>query len=183
MKLSNRFYYGDEIFLIFVCEKNFQYIYIKEKKGELKMKWNQKTFSELTKEELYRILMVRVAVFVVEQDCPYPEIDGRDEECLHIWLENDNHILAYCRIVPPGEESMYHSIGRVLVTQGNRGEGYAKDVMERAIHILKEDYKVDHIWLHGQEYLRKFYGSFGFEEVTDVYLEDGIPHVDMLMKV
>ncbi|MGP4062682.1 GNAT family N-acetyltransferase [Halobacillus sp. H74] len=147
------------------------------------MNWVRKRFDELTKEELYKILMVRVAVFVVEQNCPYPEVDGRDEDSLHIWLEQEEQMIAYCRIVPPHEGQVYHSIGRVLVTQGSRGEGYATEIMNRAIDFLKKDLEVDHIWLHGQEHLRNFYGSFGFEEVSEVYLEDDIPHVDMLMKI
>ncbi|SFK37826.1 ElaA protein [Halobacillus dabanensis] len=147
------------------------------------MKWVQKTFQELTKEELYEILQVRVAVFVVEQECPYPEVDGRDEECLHIWLEDEGKLAAYCRIVPPADGEEYYSIGRVLVMEEYRGGGYAREVMNKAIEVLHTGYKVDHIWLHGQEHLRHFYGSFGFKEVSEVYLEDGIPHVDMLMDV
>ncbi|WP_394220009.1 GNAT family N-acetyltransferase [Halobacillus trueperi] len=147
------------------------------------MVWVHKTFAELSKQELYDILQTRVDVFVVEQECPYPEIDGRDEACLHIWMEIDEEMVAYCRIVPPEKGEPYHSIGRVLVKEGHRGCGYARQVMDRAIKVLKEDYKVMNIWLHGQEHLRHFYGSFGFKEVSDVYLEDGIPHVDMLMDV
>ncbi|REJ06448.1 GNAT family N-acetyltransferase [Halobacillus trueperi] len=147
------------------------------------MNWVHKTFAELSKQELYEILQTRVEVFVVEQECPYPEVDGRDEGCLHIWMEKEEEMVAYCRIVPPEKDEQYHSIGRVLVKEGHRGCGYARQVMDRAIHVLKEDYKVNHIWLHGQEHLRHFYGSFGFKEVSDVYLEDGIPHVDMLMEV
>ncbi|WP_226585340.1 GNAT family N-acetyltransferase [Halobacillus litoralis] len=147
------------------------------------MKWVQKTFNQLSKEELYKILEVRVSVFVVEQSCPYPEVDGRDNECLHIWLENDGGMAAYCRIVPPAEGESYYSIGRVLVIDEHRGTGLAKALMNRAIHVLKDEWKVKHIWLHGQEHLRHFYASFGFKEVSEVYLEDGIPHVDMLMNV
>lgn len=145
------------------------------------MGWIQKTFEELTKEELYLILENRVAVFVVEQECPYPEVDGRDEECLHIWLEDERGMVAYCRIVPPLDEGEDYSIGRVLVKKEYRGRGYAREMMDKAISVLRKDYMVDRIWLHGQEHLRHFYGSFGFKEVSDVYLEDGIPHVDMQM--
>ncbi|MGR9047714.1 GNAT family N-acetyltransferase [Halobacillus faecis] len=147
------------------------------------MEWVQKTFAELSKQELYEILQTRVEVFVVEQECPYPEVDGRDEDSLHIWMEKEGEMVAYCRIVPPDEGEKYHSIGRVLVKKEDRGSGYARRVMDRAIEVLKKDYKVNYIWLHGQEHLRHFYGSFGFKEVSEVYLEDGIPHVDMLMEV
>ncbi|MYL72834.1 GNAT family N-acetyltransferase [Halobacillus litoralis] len=145
--------------------------------------WIHKTFAELTKKELYGILQTRVEIFVVEQECPYPEVDGKDEDCLHIWLEKEGEMVAYCRIVPPDGGEHYHSIGRVLVKEAHRGCGYARQVMDRAIKVLKEDFKVKHISLHGQEHLRHFYGSFGFKEVSEVYLEDGIPHVDMRMEV
>ncbi|ARI78897.1 GNAT family N-acetyltransferase [Halobacillus mangrovi] len=147
------------------------------------MKWMQKTFDELSKEELYNLLRLRVSIFVVEQECPYPEIDGRDKDSLHIWIEENDEIVAYCRIVPPETEKEHYAIGRVLVVKEKRGDGYARQIVNRAIAILRDEMKVDHIWLHGQEHLRQFYGSFGFKEVSEVYLEDGIPHVDMLMKV
>ncbi|RWZ52314.1 GNAT family N-acetyltransferase [Halobacillus fulvus] len=147
------------------------------------MEWKQKTFAELSKEELYTILQKRVEIFVVEQECPYPEIDGRDPECLHLWMEEEGEMIAYCRIVPPSSEDEHYSIGRVIVTKEHRGKGLAYPLMNRAIDLLKNEKNVHHIWLHGQEHLRNFYGSFGFEEVSDVYLEDGIPHVDMLMTI
>ncbi|MFC7063634.1 GNAT family N-acetyltransferase [Halobacillus seohaensis] len=145
--------------------------------------WVNKTFEELTKDELYKILELRVKVFVVEQTCPYQEVDGRDDECIHIWKEEDGHIQAYCRIVPPISTDDSYSIGRVLVVEEARGKGYGREIMDKAIHLLTDDLRVLSIGLHGQEYLRHFYGSFGFEEISNVYLEDEIPHVDMLMKV
>ncbi|MCF6137708.1 GNAT family N-acetyltransferase [Pseudalkalibacillus berkeleyi] len=147
------------------------------------MEWVKKTFQELTKGELYTILQKRVEIFVVEQECPYPEVDGRDEECLHIWSEINGEMAAYCRIVPPLEGDDDYSIGRVLIAKPHRGRGIAREMMNVAIDVLVQEYGVKTIALHGQEHLRNFYGSFGFKEVTDVYLEDGIPHVDMLMVV
>ena len=146
------------------------------------LNWVQKTYKDLTKDELYNILKLRVEVFVVEQECPYPEVDGRDKECTHIWLEENGKLFAYCRIVPPETEEDYYAIGRVIVIKEKRGQGYAKELMERAITFLRDEWKAEQVWLHGQEYLRGFYGSFGFREVTDVYLEDNIPHVDMLLE-
>ncbi|TGB01890.1 GNAT family N-acetyltransferase [Halobacillus salinus] len=145
------------------------------------MEWIKKTYEELTKDELYTLLKKRVEIFVVEQECPYPEIDGRDEECLHIWLEEAGEMIAYCRLVPPEEEEGTYSIGRVLITDPYRLKGYARQMMNYAIDVLFEEVGVDTIALHGQEHLRHFYGSFGFKEVSDVYLEDEIPHVDMVM--
>ncbi|MFD2923261.1 GNAT family N-acetyltransferase [Halobacillus naozhouensis] len=147
------------------------------------MKWIQKRFDQLTTQELYKILELRTEVFVVEQNCPYKEVDGLDDECVHIWLEDKGEMIAYCRIVPPQASGDYHAIGRVLVVKQQRGKGYAKDLMNKAIETLKQSDNIEGISLHGQEYLRHFYGSFGFKEVTEVYLEDNIPHVDMVMKL
>ncbi|MFG6150468.1 GNAT family N-acetyltransferase [Halobacillus sp. B23F22_1] len=145
--------------------------------------WMKKTFEEMTKQQLYSILELRVRIFVVEQECPYQEVDGRDEECLHLWKEENGTIQAYCRIVPPANEQDHYSIGRVLVTKEARGTGAGRELMNRAISLLRNEWEVSSIWLHGQEYLREFYKSFGFEEVSEVYLEDDIPHVDMLMHI
>ncbi|MCA0972582.1 GNAT family N-acetyltransferase [Halobacillus litoralis] len=144
------------------------------------MEWVKKTFDQLTKEELYTLLQHRVNVFVVEQECPYPEIDGRDPECLHIWKEEAGEVVAYCRLVPPAEGEEHYSIGRVLIQEKYRRKGHARKLMDYAIDVLVNEMGVQGIALHGQEHLRHFYASFGFEEVSDVYLEDGIPHVDMV---
>ncbi|MGM7701826.1 GNAT family N-acetyltransferase [Pseudalkalibacillus sp. Hm43] len=146
------------------------------------MEWVKKTFQKLTKEELYTILQKRVEVFVVEQECPYPEVDGRDEECIHIWSEMDGDMAAYCRIVPPIHKDGHYSIGRILIPKDYRRQGIARDMVNLAIDVLVQEIGVKRIALQGQEYLRHFYASFGFKEVSGVYLEDGIPHVDMLME-
>ncbi|MFQ3545108.1 GNAT family N-acetyltransferase [Halobacillus rhizosphaerae] len=147
------------------------------------MNWVIKPFNKLTTNELYEILKVRTEIFVVEQECPYPEVDGRDKECLHVWIEEEGEISAYCRLVPPVKYGGNYSIGRVLVVKGKRGAGYARSIMNKAIELLKEEGHTEFIFLQGQEHLRNFYGSFGFKEVSEVYLEDDIPHVDMLMRV
>ncbi|MCP3031859.1 GNAT family N-acetyltransferase [Halobacillus sp. A1] len=145
--------------------------------------WYKKAFEELTKDELHRIFQERVKVFVVEQTCYYQEVDGQDDDCLHIWKEENGRIVTYCRIVPPVKDGDSYSIGRVLVEKESRGRGLGREIMERAIHIIIEEIGAKTIALHAQDYLRNFYRSFGFEEMTDVYLEDDIPHVDMLMHV
>ncbi|UOQ44399.1 GNAT family N-acetyltransferase [Halobacillus salinarum] len=147
------------------------------------MRWNYKDFNDLTSIQLYEILQHRTNIFVVEQECPYPEIDGRDPECLHLWLENNGEILAYCRIVPPLTKEEDYAIGRILVAKESRGKGYARELVHKAVEYLSEEQGVSSIFLHGQEHLRHFYGSFGFREVSDVYLEDGIPHVDMRLSL
>ncbi|MBO8157272.1 MAG: GNAT family N-acetyltransferase [Bacillaceae bacterium] len=144
------------------------------------MEWTLKSYDELTKDELYAILKERVDVFVVEQTCPYPEIDGYDEQSLHLYVEDNGNIAAYCRILPGGTMYEEASIGRVLVKKEYRGSGLAREMMEKAMEIVKNEWNENKVKLHAQEYLKEFYGSFGFEPVTDVYLEDGIPHVDMI---
>ncbi|TCT20330.1 ElaA protein [Melghiribacillus thermohalophilus] len=144
------------------------------------MTWNFKSFEELSKEELYAILKERVDVFVVEQACPYPEIDGYDEQSWHLYYEDQGDIAAYCRLIPAGVMYDESSIGRVLVKKEYRGSGLAREMMGKAMEIMKNEWTVSRIKLHAQEYLKDFYGSFGFLPVTDVYLEDGIPHIDMI---
>lgn len=146
------------------------------------MQWHLKKFNELSASELYKIMKARVDVFVVEQNCPYPELDNHDQASSHLFLEKNGNIIAYSRLIP--ENNIYEeaSIGRVLVNKEYRGQGLAQTLMEKSIQILKEQWNAESIKIHGQEYLREFYGSLGFEEISEVYLEDNIPHVDMIFK-
>lgn len=146
------------------------------------MEWHLKKFNELTVEELYKITKARVDVFVVEQTCPYPELDDHDQVSSHLFLEADGQIIAYARLIPANNIYEQASIGRVLVNKQFRGSGLAKQLMEKSIDILFHQWGVEEIKIHGQEYLRKFYGSLGFEEISEVYLEDNIPHVDMILQ-
>ncbi|MFS3913904.1 GNAT family N-acetyltransferase [Bacillus australimaris] len=143
------------------------------------MKWTCQTFEQLSKEDLYLILMERVNVFVVEQTCPYPEIDYRDQEALHLVAKEDNAIVAYCRIFQSGIMYKEASIGRVLVTQAGRKKGYGKILLDKAIEKLNE-LGEPRIKIQAQAYLKSFYESFGFNAVSDCYDEDGIPHLDMV---
>lgn len=145
------------------------------------MEWNLKTFKSLTGAQVYAILQARVDVFVVEQNCPYREIDGVDQVSTHLFLEKDQKILAYARIIPNDVLYQEPSIGRILVAKGHRGKGYAKEMLTQAIAVVTNQWGNKKIKLHGQVYLRDFYRSFGFREVTEEYLEDGIPHVDMVL--
>ncbi|MDC3413151.1 GNAT family N-acetyltransferase [Aquibacillus sp. 3ASR75-11] len=146
------------------------------------MQWKKKLFDVLTVQELYAILKARVDVFVVEQNCPYGEIDNYDQVSTHLYLENDGEIIAYARLLPRNVKYKEASIGRVLVNQTYRKNGYAKELLERSIAVILEEWKEPAIKIQGQEYLRQFYGSFGFKEISDIYLEDDIPHVDMLLR-
>ncbi|WP_144521131.1 GNAT family N-acetyltransferase [Bacillus pumilus] len=141
--------------------------------------WTCETFEELTKEDLYLILMERVNVFVVEQTCPYPEIDHRDQEALHLMAKEDGTIVAYCRIFQSGIMYEEASIGRVLVTQAGRKKGYGKMLLSKALEKLSELGETS-VKIQAQAYLKSFYESFGFKAVSDCYEEDGIPHLDMV---
>lgn len=143
------------------------------------MAWKSYQFDDFTAQALYNILKLRVEVFVVEQNCPYPELDGLDEVSTHIVYEEGGEVLAYARLVPAGKKYDVPSIGRVIVRQEARGRGLAKELLERSIRYIDEQWKEPEIQLQGQEYLKDFYGSFGFEAISEVYDEDGIPHIDM----
>ncbi|WP_395893889.1 GNAT family N-acetyltransferase [Bacillus safensis subsp. safensis] len=143
------------------------------------IKWTCHTFEQLSKEDLYLILMERVNVFVVEQTCPYPEIDHRDQEALHLIAKENGTIVAYCRIFQNGIMYEEASIGRILVTQAGRKKGYGKMLLIKALEKLSELGETS-VKIQAQAYLKSFYESFGFKAVSDVYDEDGIPHLDMV---
>ncbi|APT47830.1 MULTISPECIES: GNAT family N-acetyltransferase [Bacillus] len=143
------------------------------------IKWTCHTFEQLSKEDLYLILMERVNVFVVEQTCPYPEIDHRDQEALHLIAKENGTIVAYCRIFQNGIMYKEASIGRILVTQAGRKKGYGKMLLIKALEKLSELGETS-VKIQAQAYLKSFYESFGFKAVSDVYDEDGIPHLDMV---
>lgn len=147
------------------------------------MEWTIKSFDELTTDELYSLLKVRVDVFVVEQACAYPEIDGHDQRSLHLFSIQDGEIAAYARLVPAGEKYDHASIGRVLVSSSKRKTGLGRELMAKAIVTIIEQWEVEEIQLQAQSHLQNFYGSFGFEPTSEVYDDGGIPHVDMLLKV
>lgn len=146
------------------------------------MNWYIKRFSELSTNELYKILQERVNIFVVEQNCPYPEIDGKDLESYHLFVEKGDRVIAYTRLLPAGLAYQQASIGRVLVVESFRNTGLGKDIMEKSIEFLTDQLQEKEIKIQAQEYALKFYESFGFKAVSDVYPEDDIPHVDMVRK-
>lgn len=144
------------------------------------MQWHLKSFEQLSGDEVYRILKERVGVFMLEQNCLYPEIDGKDAQCYHLFAEKEGQIAAYARLLPPGVAYTQASIGRVLVNESFRGQGLAQELLTRSIAFITTDLGETTIKIQAQHYLEKFYGSFGFVAISEVYPEDGIPHVDML---
>jgi ElaA protein len=146
------------------------------------MSWNLKRFDDLTNKELYIILKERTTVFVVEQKCPYPEVDGKDPQTYHLFKEENGEIIAYLRVLPAGVSYQEASIGRVLVKKEYRGRGIAEELLRRGLDFIHDELKENTVKIQAQDYLRKFYGSFGFKAITETYLEDNIPHVDMLLQ-
>lgn len=144
--------------------------------------WRIQKFEELTGKQLYTYLQLRVNVFIVEQQCPYPELDGFDEDSFHVAYIENGKLLAYSRILPAGVKYNRVSIGRVIVDQEARGRGLAKALMKESLQFIQSKWPHQEIQLQAQTHLREFYGSFGFESVSEDYDEDGIPHVDMVKK-
>jgi ElaA protein len=138
-------------------------------------------YDELTKDELYRILELRNEVFVVEQNCSYQDCDGKDVDAYHLLLE-ENGLVAYLRILKPGVYYPEYAIGRVLVKEKYRDNNYGKLIMNKGIDYIYKELGASVIRISAQSYLRKFYTSLGFEVVSDEYLEDDIPHLEMLAK-
>lgn len=142
----------------------------------------KKPFAEIATAELYQIIKARIDVFVIEQECPYTELDNCDQQAVHLWLKDDREIAAYARLLPQQTTFPEASIGRVLVANNYRGRGYANEIMQQAIAHLTDEWEETVIKIQAQTYLQMFYASHGFEQISDAYLEDGIPHIDMIWK-
>lgn len=142
------------------------------------MKVYVKRYGELTKDELYALVRLRIAVFVVEQNCPYMELDDRDQAAVHVWLEDDEGIEAYLRVMDRGVESEHVSIGRVIAVK--RRSGIGTQVLSEGIRVAKEYFAADQIYLEAQVYAKSFYEKSGFRQVSDEFQEDGIPHIKMI---
>jgi ElaA protein len=139
-----------------------------------------KTYQELSKEELYALLQLRAEVFVVEQDCVYQDLDGKDDKALHVLGFKGDTLIAYTRLFPPGAYFEQASIGRVVVQEKERAHKYGYDLMKRSIAAVEEHYNTTSIKISAQTYLKRFYNNLGFQEVGEGYLEDGIPHIGMI---
>lgn len=141
-----------------------------------------KSFFELTTQELYNLLQLRSEVFVVEQDCVYQDIDGKDQKALHVLGFKNNNLVAYTRIFKPGDYFEYASIGRVVVFKNERSFKYGYDIMEISIKAIKDYYNETVIKISAQCYLKQFYSKLGFKAKGEEYLEDDIPHIAMIKK-
>ena len=144
------------------------------------MKLFRKRFAELTTDELYRLLQLRVSVFVVEQNCPYMEPDGLDQDAIHVWLEDEGQILAYLRVMDKGVESEYASIGRVIAVKRRCGLG--SQILAEGVRAAREFFQADNIYLEAQIYAKGLYEKQGFRRISEEFLLDGIPHIKMLLE-
>jgi len=141
-------------------------------------------WKDLSRDELHACLRLRIDVFVVEQDCPYPELDGKDMHSLHVFSETvdiskGNAVEAYLRIVKPGFSYDEPSIGRVATAKYSRGKGLGKEIMHKALEECANRWPNSGVRISAQEYLIKFYEDLGFKVSSEPYLEDDIPHVQM----
>ena len=140
-----------------------------------------KTFNELTVDELYEILKLRADVFVIEQQCIYPDIDQKDRNSLHVFVKDHDEIVAYLRVLEKGISFDKVGIGRVISKYRRKGLGTI--VLKAGIQAAKEIYHADEIVIEAQTYAKRFYELQGFEQCSDEFLEDGIPHIKMKLKI
>jgi len=145
-------------------------------------RWQLKFFDELSPSELYAALRLRSEVFVVEQQCIFLDMDSLDQQCWHLLGYVGEQLAAYVRILPPGLSYQQPSIGRVVTSPSFRGKGAGRSLMQEAIKRTRELFGNQDIKIGAQLYLKKFYGSLGFEPQGDIYLEDGIQHIHMILK-
>ena len=144
--------------------------------------WTLKPFSELTPNELYRILQLRNEVFIVEQNCPYLDLDNKDLKSWHLMGIEEDKLMAYSRLLAPGISYSESSIGRIVSSPAARKTGMGKKLVSESIEQIKNLFKTDTIRIGAQFYLKAFYESFGFLQDGEIYLEDNIPHIIMLRK-
>jgi len=147
------------------------------------MKWQLKKYNELSIDEFHNILQLRINVFVVEQNCAFPELDGKDKLAYHFFAfadENPDQIIAYTRIFKPGDYYDEAAIGRVVVHPNFRKDGIGYRLMVNSISQIKKLFKTNKIKIGAQSYLKNFYESVGFKKIGVDYVEDGIPHIHMI---
>ncbi|MES2107712.1 MAG: GNAT family N-acetyltransferase [Bacteroidota bacterium] len=140
-----------------------------------------KAFNELTVHQLYEILKLRSAIFVLEQQCLYQDMDDKDKHCHHLMIFEDNQLAAYTRLVPGGISFSEISIGRVITNPAYRGKGLGRKLMEQSIEACYDLFGKQPIRIGAQLYLEDFYSSLGFIQQGEMYLEDDIPHIEMLL--
>ncbi|WP_250454743.1 GNAT family N-acetyltransferase [Clostridium tertium] len=147
------------------------------------MEWKIRKFEDLSTKELYNILALRNKVFVIEQECIYQDCDNKDLAAYHLFCTDDNSIVAYLRILEKDVSYDEISIGRVVVDEKYRGRDLGRKAMKKAIEFINNTYGESPIRISAQGYIKDFYRSLGFIEVSNAYLEDDIPHIEMLRDI
>lgn len=145
------------------------------------MRLTVKHFDELTLAELYEILRLRSAVFVVEQDCAYQDIDNKDQVAVHAWLSDEDGIAAYLRVMDRGVYDEEVAIGRVISLR--RRQGLASRLLREGIRIAREEFHASVISVEAQVYARSLYEKAGFRQASEEFMADGIPHIRMLLNL
>jgi ElaA protein len=149
-----------------------------------KIIWQTKAFKDLSVDEYFEILFLRTEIFVVEQDCPYQEVDEKDRQSFHLFGRAENgEVIAVTRVLPQGISYNEVSIGRVALKKTFRGQGIADVLMIESFNFITKQFGNVPIRISAQEYLLKYYTKHGFNQVGEMYLEDDIPHLEMLKTV
>ena len=138
-----------------------------------------KHFENLSTDELYKLLQLRARIFIVEQNCPYLDLDDKDRTSLHLLGYENQNLVAYSRILPPGICYEEASIGRVIVDKTFRGKNAGKELMQKSIDLTLSAFNTNRIVISAQQYLEKFYKDLGFVTESEAYMEDFIPHIKM----
>ena len=146
-----------------------------------KINWQIKVFKDLTVDEYFEIIQLRTAIFVVEQNCPYQEVDEKDRKSFHLFGKTPlGQLIAVARILPPGVSYTEVSIGRVALKKEFRGKGIADEMMKTSFQYIETYFGKQAVRISAQHYLLNFYSQHGFQQVGEIYLEDNIPHIEML---
>lgn len=143
------------------------------------IEWQWRRYGELTSSEIYVIFAARQAVFVVEQNSVYLDMDGKDLDAWHLIAWSGKEVAAYLRLLAPGVSYPEPSLGRILTTKIGRGSGLGRELVARGLQRMHDLYPTLPIRIGAQAHLQKFYGSFGFVPASEPYIEDGIPHIEM----
>lgn len=145
-----------------------------------KIKWSAKAFKDLSVDEYFEIIYLRTEIFVVEQDCPYQEVDEKDRQSFHLFGRTENgKLIAVTRVLPKGVSYKEISIGRVALKKDYRGKGIADELMLETFKFIESEFGKQVIRISAQEYLLNYYSKHGFNQVGEGYLEDNIPHIEM----
>ncbi len=147
----------------------------------MNINWQHKSFDELSPGQLYAIIQLRNEVFVVEQNCVFQDADNKDQDAYHMMGWIDNNLVAYTRLIPSGIAYRETSIGRVVISPKLRKTGLGRELMDLSIDLLYNIWGKTPIKIGAQLYLKNFYESIGFQQTSEVYMEDGIEHIEMLL--